>query len=69
LDREEFIRLDKQIKAEIPGMTDRQLIHVERWGERSRQEQDRRFPELYESGKFEELLENYPGDNPEDDPE
>lgn len=69
MDKKEFAELDRRIKTERPDMTNRQLIHVEGWGELSRQEQDRRFPGLWESGRFRELMDDYPGENPADDPE
>lgn len=51
MNNKDFSVLDKQVVTMIPSLTDRQLEKVELWGEYSRQEQDKRFPEVYEREK------------------
>jgi len=57
LDDKEFAVIDKKITEGIPDMTIDQLERVEIWGYKSRDEQDKRFPELWESGEFTRRLE------------
>lgn len=51
----DFKALDEHIQSIIPSLDDEQLLKVEVWGELSKQEQDKRFPETYEKWRNEQL--------------
>lgn len=65
MDKKEFTELDRRIKAELPDMMSRQLIHVEGWGNCPGRNRTVTPGAL----GVRELMDNYLGEDPAEDPE